>query len=135
MQQRSPTVTRLALAFILLPLVVPPVVEARVVLRARAAKTAIRKEALHASEFALGSVLDEGRGNALITVGPCKRHSARRIGCRWRAHGVVEQSDGYQVPYRCRGRGTARLRRRVEAEATFDCTFRARAQLVAPAAR
>jgi hypothetical protein len=130
----APKAVGLLLGAVAALLVVVPVAAAQLharTLRPPAAKRAIRKEALHASEFALGSVLTEGRGNALIAVGPCRRRSARRIGCRWRAHGIVEQSDGYRVPYRCRGKGMATLRHSVSAEATFDCTFRARAQAAA----
>jgi hypothetical protein len=97
-------------------------------LRMSDARKAARGQALSASEAAVGSVLEEGRGNARITVRPCTRASKRKVLCSWRTRGGVEQADGHVVLYRCSGRARVRLRRararRPEADTSFDCRVR-----------
>ena len=92
------------------------------------ARRATRTQAVSASESALGAVLDEGRGNARITVRRCTRSTRRRILCPWRTAGGLEQSDGHLVRYRCHGRARVRLPgargRAPVADTSFDCTVR-----------
>jgi hypothetical protein len=97
-------------------------------LRMSAARKAAHGQALSASEAAVGSLLEEGRGNARIRVRTCTRVTKRKVLCAWSTRGGVEQADGHVVLYRCRGRARIRLRRagsrRPEADTTFDCQVR-----------
>jgi hypothetical protein len=97
-------------------------------LQMSAARKAARGQALKASEAAVGSLLEEGRGNARIRVRTCTRVTKRKVLCAWSTRGGVEQEDGHVVLYRCTGRARIRLRgtgsRRPEADTTFDCQVR-----------
>jgi hypothetical protein len=97
-------------------------------LRMSDARKAAWEQALSASEGAVGSVLEEGRGNARINVRHCIRVSKRKVTCAWSTRGGVEQADGHVVLYRCKGRARIRLRRarprKPDADTTFDCRVR-----------